>query len=242
MRIGVMLPTFAPDAREALAVACEADEAGLHGVFAYDHLWPLGEPGRPAISPYPVLGAVAATTARVRLGTLVSRVGLVDDEVLLGELTTLDALSGGRLTAGVGTGDRKSAAENDAYGVPVASVEARQASLRRVVAGVRDAGGDVWVGGGLDSTNVIARELKVTLNVWAATPARVAILAAGGPVSWGGPWPGADAAPGRLVALRDAGATWAVFTWPGSLAPLLEAARAADIGLADAEGAVPARR
>lgn len=227
-----MLPTFRDGAREALEAARDAEDAGLHGVFAYDHLWPMGEPGRPAISPYPLLGAVAELTSRIRVGTLVARVGLVPDEDVVAELATLDELSGGRLTAGVGTGDRKSAAENLAFGVPMAPVAERQASLRTVVAALAGAGREIWVGGGLPSTNAIARETGATLNLWGAAPEQVAAHVADGPVSWGGGWPkDPGGPPRRLEALAAAGATWAVFTWPGSVAAIVGAAEAVGISL-----------
>ncbi|HEV8064481.1 MAG TPA: hypothetical protein VGP46_06600, partial [Acidimicrobiales bacterium] len=59
------LPTFARQARRALEAAAEAESLGLHGVFMFDHLWPIGDPTRPSLSLYPTLGAVVAGTERV---------------------------------------------------------------------------------------------------------------------------------------------------------------------------------
>ena len=62
MKVGVTLPQFGDEADAALAAARRAEELGLDGVFCFDHLWPMGRPGRPALSPEPLLGAMAAST------------------------------------------------------------------------------------------------------------------------------------------------------------------------------------
>lgn len=248
MKVGVMLPSFNERAEVSLEAARRAEAAGLHGVFAYQHLWPIGHPGRPAIWPFPLLGAVAATTSRLLLGTLVARVAIAPRRVLLGELLALDELSGGRLVAGVGTGDAKSREENLAYGLPYAPAAARRAELGRVVEEVIAAGIPTWVGGGGEQTHLLARRLGATLNLWGATAQQIGREAALGPVSWGGRWPGPSAGrPGSagtgrsgeadraavelLVALGHAGASWAVFTWPGSVEVVALAAQRAGVVL-----------
>ena len=40
MKLGALLPTFRNGAADALAFADRAVEAGIDGLFAYDHLWP----------------------------------------------------------------------------------------------------------------------------------------------------------------------------------------------------------
>src|SRR3954447_25029707 len=89
MRVGVVLPSFRFDPDTALDAARRADGAGLDGVFVYDHLFPMGRPDRPAISCFPLLGAIAASTTSVTLGPLVARVGLVPDAMLVNQLQTL---------------------------------------------------------------------------------------------------------------------------------------------------------
>ena len=59
MRTGVVLPTFRDTPDEAFAAATAAVTAGVDGVFCYDHIWPIGQPERPALAPFPVLGALA---------------------------------------------------------------------------------------------------------------------------------------------------------------------------------------
>ncbi len=246
MKVGVMLPTFTERAEPAIEAARRAEAAGLHGVFAYNHIWPLGQPARPALWPFPVLGAVAVTTSRITIGTLVARVGITPADVLVGELATLDELTGGRFVAGVGTGDAKSRDENLAYGLPYGPAAARRAELGEVVGDLAAIGLTTWVGGGGAATHALARRAGATVNLWNATPTQIAAEGVHGPVSWGGRFPApADdpgSAPGArgaaravesaaalIDALVAAGATWAVFTWPGSLDPLVLAARHAGV-------------
>jgi alkanesulfonate monooxygenase SsuD/methylene tetrahydromethanopterin reductase-like flavin-dependent oxidoreductase (luciferase family) len=105
-----------------LAVA--AEEHGWDGFFVWDHqLW--HDPGWDVADPVVVIAAVAARTARIRVGILVNvlarrRVGKVARESV-----TLDLLSGGRLVVGAGLGSL--AAEFTAFGE---SGEPRQRAAR----------------------------------------------------------------------------------------------------------------
>ena len=226
MRVGITLPTFEHRAEAALAGAIRAEELGLDGVFVFDHLWPMGRPDRPALSSFPVLGAVAASTSRVAMGTLEARVGMRDDDELVRQFLSLESLAPGRVVAGIGTGDAKSKEENLAYGIAYPPVAERRAVLARTAERLRDAALPVWVGGGAPATNDIARALGVALNLWEADDGVVRAAAATGEVTWGGPVPGgAPAVAERLVRLADAGATWAVCAWPSSLEDVAEAAQ-----------------
>ncbi|HEX4245642.1 MAG TPA: LLM class flavin-dependent oxidoreductase [Acidimicrobiales bacterium] len=226
MKVGVTLPQFVDHASPALNAAVRAEALGLDGLFCFDHLWPIGQPGRPAISMPPLLGAVAAVTSTIHIGTLVARIGLVPDAVLVDTLFSLEQISGGRLIAGVGTGDSLSRQENDAYGVPFDSADERRASMATVAHSVRARGIPVWVGGGRPSTTALALEVGAAVNLWEETSVRVAQLSgAGFEVTWGGPLHGDVAAVAeRLRMLADAGATWAVCAWPESLETVAEAA------------------
>lgn len=225
MRVGVTLPTFRHDA-SALDSARQAEALGLDGVFVFDHIWPLGSPERPALSCFPVLGAVAAVTERVFFGPLVARVGLVPDEVLVREMRSLDAMSSGRLIGGLGTGDQKSADENLAYGIPPAPAKERRLALRRCALRLVDMGIPVWVGGGAVATTEIAVELGpgVAVNLWEAQPSALVTLATRCEVTWGGPLEGGVPEIARwLGELESAGATWAVCAWPRSIEVISQA-------------------
>jgi len=225
MRVGITLPTFRNDAA-ALDAARHAEALGLDGVFVFDHIWPLGRPERPALSAFPVLGAVAAVTERICFGPLVARVGLVPDEVLVGELRSLSSMAPGRLIAGLGTGDRQSAGENLAYGIPPGPPDERRLALRKCARALVDLGIPVWVGGGAKATTELAVELGdgAAVNLWEAQPSALAALAKRCEVTWGGPVEGEVPQIAQwLEELASAGATWAVCAWPSSLEMLSEA-------------------
>lgn len=224
MRIGVLLPMFQDDAGPALAGAVAAERAGVDGVFCYDHLWPIGQPGRPALAPFPVLAAVAGATRRVMLGPLVARVGLVPDAVLVAEFDALAALAPRRVLAGMGTGDRLSAGENEAYGLCYPPADDRRASLRACAAAVRRRGMPVWIGDGAAATRRIAALEGVALNLWDATPETVAGESRRAEVTWAGPAP--EHVGETVARLAGAGATWAVFAGPVDLDALAAAGAA----------------
>ena len=99
MKLGVLLPTFRNGSDDALAFAGEAARQGIDGVFAYDHLWPMGSPERPALSPFPVLSAIATKHDALIVAPLVARVGLVGTRHLVSQFRTLNALAPGRVIA-----------------------------------------------------------------------------------------------------------------------------------------------
>ena len=228
MKVGVTLPQFRDEADTALSAARRAEALGIDGVFVFDHLWPMGHPGRPALSSGPLLGALAASTTTIHLGTLVARIGLLPDEVLLDVLCGLDALSGGRLVAGIGTGDRLSREENEAYGIPYERARIRRDRLESVATAVAGTGVPVWVGGGRPEMVSVARAAGAAVNVWQVGVDRVAPLVAQGvEVTWGGPVGDTLAeATTTLADVAAAGATWAVCAWPDSLEVVAEAADA----------------
>jgi alkanesulfonate monooxygenase SsuD/methylene tetrahydromethanopterin reductase-like flavin-dependent oxidoreductase (luciferase family) len=224
VRVGVTLPTFRDDAA-AIAAAQRAEELGLDGVFVFDHLWPMGAPARPALSAFPVLGAVAASTDRVCFGPLVARIGLVPDEILVAELLSLQFMAPGRLIAGLGTGDSKSAAENLAFGIPFDPPDERRVALRECARRMLDAGVPVWVGGGSPSTDELAVELGCAVNLWEGQLGAVAGMVPRCEVTWGGPVAGEVPEIAQwLEEVAGAGATWAVCAWPESIEAVAEAA------------------
>ena len=103
MRTGVVLPTFRDRPDEAFAAAAEAVAAGVDGLFCYDHIWPLGQPERPALAPFPRprRAGHAASARHGRsgevpfLGTLVARVGLAPNAVLAAQFAALERLAPG---------------------------------------------------------------------------------------------------------------------------------------------------
>ena len=102
MRYGISIPPFT-DAATVLDWARRAEESGWDGVFVWDHLqWD----GRVApLDPWVVLGAMAATTDRVLLGTLVTPLSRRRPHIVAKQLVTLDHLSDGRAMLSVGLGE-----------------------------------------------------------------------------------------------------------------------------------------
>jgi len=234
LRTGVVLPTFRDTPDDAFAVAQESVAAGVDGVFCYDHVWPLGQPDRPALAPFPLLGALASlldtsVDGGPFLGTLVARVGLVPNEVLAAQFAALETLAPGRVIAGIGTGDRLSAEENRAYGVPYAPASERRAQMVVLARALRRSGLVVWVAGGRMGRTEEARAAGAAMTVWDSEPALVAARSGEADaveVTWAGPPPaGAPALRERIGSLRRAGASWVVFGWPVDVGALADAAR-----------------
>ena len=103
MRVGVVcLPT--DPWPEWSARARHLDELGFDHLWTYDHLsWRHYADG-PWHASVPLLTATAVVTSRIRLGTLVSSPNFRHPVTLAKDAMTLDAISGGRLTLGVGAG------------------------------------------------------------------------------------------------------------------------------------------
>lgn len=86
-----------------LATRCE--ELGFDGLFRSDHALSLFEPdGRGSLDAWATIAAVAATTERIRLGTLVSPIGFRHPAHLARVVATTDHVSGGRVEVGIGAG------------------------------------------------------------------------------------------------------------------------------------------
>jgi alkanesulfonate monooxygenase SsuD/methylene tetrahydromethanopterin reductase-like flavin-dependent oxidoreductase (luciferase family) len=148
MRLGLSLPMFTADVERPLAAASRAVAAGYDGVFAPDHLFPPGAPGRPALEPFVILAAVAARHPDLHVGTLVSRASLRPIAILAKQAAALDQMSGGRAILGLGAGDSVSEAEHETFGIPFPSAADRIAILGETVSALRALfGGEPWGGG-----------------------------------------------------------------------------------------------
>jgi alkanesulfonate monooxygenase SsuD/methylene tetrahydromethanopterin reductase-like flavin-dependent oxidoreductase (luciferase family) len=99
----VILPVYRWS--EGREVWRRAEELGFHTGYTYDHLsW--REPFRDGtwFGAVPTLTAAAAATERMRLGTLVTSPNFRHPVTLAKDLITLDDVSGGRVTLGIGAG------------------------------------------------------------------------------------------------------------------------------------------
>jgi alkanesulfonate monooxygenase SsuD/methylene tetrahydromethanopterin reductase-like flavin-dependent oxidoreductase (luciferase family) len=112
MRSGLFMPLFDELADPAVVarLSAEAEEAGWHGVFVWDNLRYL-EPVVDVADPWITLAAMATATGRIRLGPMVTPLARRRPVKVARETATLDRLSGGRLTLGVGLGSDRFASE-----------------------------------------------------------------------------------------------------------------------------------
>lgn len=106
VRFSVNIPCFGDfaDPRAVGELARTAEEAGWDGLFVWDHLVHGFHGDRPFGDPWMLLTAAALSTSGLRLGTLVTPVARRRPQALARQVATLDSLSGGRVTLGVGLG------------------------------------------------------------------------------------------------------------------------------------------
>ncbi|HZR84066.1 MAG TPA: TIGR03619 family F420-dependent LLM class oxidoreductase [Candidatus Binatia bacterium] len=118
MKVGI--PLFMLRPAQLVPVARLAEELGFESVWVPEHLvfpaefrsrYPYTEtgvppvrPATPLLDPLLVLAQVAGATSRIRLGTNIYLLPLRHPVVAARLVTTLDVLSSGRLSFGVGTG------------------------------------------------------------------------------------------------------------------------------------------
>ncbi len=81
-----------------------ADDLGFHAAYTYDHLSWREFRDRPWYATVPTLAAATGVTHRLRLGTLVSTPNFREPVTFAKELMSLDDLSDGRITVGLGAG------------------------------------------------------------------------------------------------------------------------------------------
>lgn len=105
MKHALFLPIFdqLADPRLVARLAADAEEAGWDGVFVWDHI-SYRAPVVAVADPWVTMAAMACATSEVRLGPMITPIPRRRPAKLARELATLDRLSGGRVTFGVGIG------------------------------------------------------------------------------------------------------------------------------------------
>jgi F420-dependent oxidoreductase-like protein len=111
-RLGLQIPNFTfpgvadADLFETIAgIATTADNSGFDSVWVMDHLYQIevvGPREDPMLEAYTLLGALAARTSNVALGTMVTGVTYRNPALLAKIVTTLDIISSGRAILGIG--------------------------------------------------------------------------------------------------------------------------------------------
>ena len=185
VRVGLTLPSFQSDPERVLAVAGAAEDAGLDGVFLYDHLFrQRGDAAdaerRPALELLTMTAAVAAATDGIMVGTLVARATLRSPGVTRAAFDTLARIAPGRIIAGLGGGDDDSLAEDTAFGVlpPKADYGAhRVARLGATVEALARREYPVWVAGRSPAALRLAASQADGWNHWGSQPDAFAAIA-----------------------------------------------------------------
>src|SRR2546423_12002851 len=121
VRFGLALQNFTahpemPDFETIKVYATRAEELGFDSLWAWDHMLLGSKTPFPFLESLTTLAGLAAVTERVELGTGVLVLPLRNPVVLAKVTSSLDAMSGGRLTLGVASGWYER--EFEAVGVP----------------------------------------------------------------------------------------------------------------------------
>ncbi len=112
-------------AAELQGVWRQIEELGFGWISVWDHFY--GATGKPddaaCLEAVAMHAALACTTSKVRVGSLVYSIGYRHPAVLAKAITAIDQLSGGRADMGIGAGWAK--VEYDAYGIPFPEAKTR---------------------------------------------------------------------------------------------------------------------
>ncbi len=120
-KLGVLLPTRQGPQHAHVTARQTVQQAVRAEALGFDSIW-VGESvlARPRFDPITMLSALAVQTSRVGIGTAILMGALHPPVLLAQRLATLDCLSGGRLTIGIGLGADTPGArrEYETAGVP----------------------------------------------------------------------------------------------------------------------------
>lgn len=139
LKVGIQLPEIEWEARwtDLRAMAVRAEELGFDSIWYGDHLLYRRAGDDRARGPWEcwsVLAGLAAVTSRVSIGPLVAATAFHAPAMLAKKAATVDEISGGRLTLGLGAGWNET--EFTAFGFPFDRRIARFAEAITIVRGL----------------------------------------------------------------------------------------------------------
>jgi F420-dependent oxidoreductase-like protein len=140
-RFGLQIPNFTypgvadRDLFERIAqIAGAAEESGFDSVWVMDHFYQIAMVGprtEPMLEAYTLLGALAARTRSVSLGTMVTGVTYRNPALLAKIVTTLDIVSAGRAILAIGAAWNDE--EHAGYGFPYPPIGERMDRLEEAL-------------------------------------------------------------------------------------------------------------
>lgn len=113
-------------------VALTAEETGFDSLWLSDALWP-DDSSQILFECWTTTAAIARDTKHVRIGQMVTYSGLRHPALLAKMASTVDVMSHGRLTVGIGSGFPGLASQFRAYGYDYPDISVRSRQLREAV-------------------------------------------------------------------------------------------------------------
>jgi F420-dependent oxidoreductase-like protein len=105
--------------KRTVEVAQQADRLGFESIWLYDHFHTVPEPtDEITFESFTTLSALAALTSRVRLGHVVVCTSFRNPALTAKMISTMDAISGGRMELGIGAGWKRDEWLAYGYGFP----------------------------------------------------------------------------------------------------------------------------
>jgi len=113
-------------------VALTAEEVAFDSLWLSDAFWP-DDPSQNLFECWTTLAALARDTRRARIGQMVTSSGLRQPSLLAKMASTVDVMSHGRLTLGIGSGYPGLEAQFRAYGYDFPALAVRSRQLREAI-------------------------------------------------------------------------------------------------------------